>query len=131
MPTSPRSPGPSRLAINSLFPALGLTLLAMSYGTEAARRSPHVPILMAPAEQRSVPYKIEATRTVEPIQTADLTAQVGGLVTQIYFREGDEVAAGQSLFQIDPQVFEAAAERAAAVLARDRAQAETARLDLV
>ena len=93
------------------------------------RGVPRVPIVVARAEQRTVPYDIDATGTVEPIQSASVTAQAGGLVTRVAFREGDDVRAGQALFVIDPRPFEAAAARAAAVLARDRAQAETARLD--
>src|SRR5262249_39080840 len=63
------------------------------------------------------------------IQSASITAQVAGLVQRVAFREGDEVRQGQALILIDPRPFQAAAARAAALLARDRAQAETARLD--
>jgi multidrug efflux system membrane fusion protein len=80
-------------------------------------------------EQRLIPYEIEATGTVEPLRSAAVTAQVGGLVTRIAFREGDHVAEGQVLIELDRRSFEAAAERAAALLARDRAQAQSARLD--
>jgi multidrug efflux system membrane fusion protein len=66
---------------------------------------------------------------VEPIQSASVTAQVDGLVKRVAFREGDDVRAGQALFVLDSAPFQAAADRAAAVLTRDRAQAETARLD--
>lgn len=110
---------------------VGWILLVVGCGAAQSRRSPRVPILVAQVEQRSVPYEIDATGTVEPIQSADVTAQVGGLITRIGFREGDEVRAGHPLFQLDRRPLEAVAERAAAVLARDRAQAESARLDLV
>jgi multidrug efflux system membrane fusion protein len=109
---------------------LACVLLLLGCGAGPGRRTPRVPILVAQAEQRNIPYEIDATGTVEPIQSADVTAQVGGLVTGVGFREGDEVHAGQVLFRLDRRPFEAAAERAAAVLARDRAQAESARLDL-
>jgi|KBSSwiStaDraftv2_1062776.scaffolds.fasta_scaffold347768_2 multidrug efflux system membrane fusion protein len=109
---------------------LACVLLLLGCGAGPGRRTPRVPILVAQAEQRNIPYEIDATGTVEPIQSADVTAQVGGLVTGVGFREGDEVRAGQVLFRLDRRPFEAAAERAAAVLARDRAQAESARLDL-
>jgi multidrug efflux system membrane fusion protein len=112
------------------FLLLVLLLLVMGCGGAQGRRSPRVPILVAQAEERTVPYEIDATGTVEPIQSADVTAQVGGLITRIAFREGDEVPAGHVLFQLDRRPLEAVAERAAAVLARDRAQAESARLDL-
>ncbi len=86
--------------------------------------------MVAPVERRSIPYEIDATGTVEPVQSAAVTPQVGGLVRRIAFREGGEVRAGQVLVEIDPQPFQAAVARAAAVLARDRAQAESARLEL-
>jgi membrane fusion protein, multidrug efflux system len=108
-----------------------LTLAALVVGCSAApkRRAPRVPILVARAEQRSIPYEIEATGTVEPMQSAEVTPQVGGPVTKIAFHEGDEVRAGQVLIQIDPRPFLAAAERAAGALARDRAMEQAARND--
>lgn len=109
---------------------LVVTTVTLGCAGGQSRRAQRVPITVAIAERRSVPYEIEATGTVEAIQSAQVTAQVGGLVTRVAFREGDRVRAGQTLFQIDPRPFEATAERAAAVLARDRAQAETARLEL-
>src|SRR5206468_8561450 len=45
------------------------------------------------------------------------------------FREGDDVEAGQTLFQIDPRPFQAALDQAKAMLARDQAQAQSAVLD--
>ena len=45
------------------------------------------------------------------------------------FREGDDVAAGQLLFQIDPRPFQATLEQAQAMLARDHAQAQSAGAD--
>lgn len=107
-----------------------LLLLPLAIGcSEArARRNTSVPVVVAQVERRSVPYEIEATGTVEPLQSAEVTAQVGGLVTRVGFREGDEVRPGQLLFQIDPGPYRAAAERAAAVLSRDRALADAGRL---
>jgi multidrug efflux system membrane fusion protein len=129
-----RSPGnPVRsLALRGLAVALalaGLALLLAGCGASANRRTPRASILVAPVERRTVPYEIEATGTVEPREQAAVTAQVGGLITRVTFREGDDVAAGQRLVQIDPRPFQAAVDRAAAALARDRALARTARLD--
>src|SRR6266850_7741053 len=66
------------------------------------------------------------TGTVEPRQTASVQAQVTGILTRVAFHEGDEVAAGQLLFQIDPRPFQAGLEQAQAMLARDQAQARSA-----
>src|SRR5262245_10783151 len=114
--------------------ALAWLLLALPIagcGGAPKRRATRIPILVAQVEKRTVPYEIEATGTVEPIQTADVSAQVAGMITRVSFREGDEVKSGEVLFAIDHRPFEAAVERAAAMLAKDRAQAETAQLDLV
>ncbi|HKQ58379.1 MAG TPA: efflux RND transporter periplasmic adaptor subunit, partial [Candidatus Eisenbacteria bacterium] len=94
-----------------------------------ARGPQRVPVAVALAEQRSVPFEIDATGTVEPIQSAGVTAQTGGLVTRVTVREGAEVNAGAVLFQIDPRPYQAEVASAAAALARSRAQAETAVLD--
>jgi multidrug efflux system membrane fusion protein len=47
----------------------------------------------------------------------------------VRFKEGEEVHAGQLLFEIDPRPFKAALDQAKAVLARDEAQSENARRD--
>ncbi len=99
-------------------------------GGQQARRPGRIPVTVDRAESRSVPYELDASGTVESIASADVTAQVGGLVTAIPFREGDDVRAGAVLVQLDPRGFEAGVAQAAAVLARDRAQARSARLDL-
>src|SRR6266571_5003626 len=88
-----------------------------------------IPVTVARAEQRAVPYEIIATGTVEPRQTVSVQSQVTGVLTQVAFREGDDVAAGQVLFQIDPRPFQAALDQARAMLARDQAQAQSAVLD--
>jgi multidrug efflux system membrane fusion protein len=53
-------------------------------------------------------------------------SQVGGVLREVRFREGDEVQAGQVLFEIDPVPYRAAAQQARAVLARDKAQYDAA-----
>jgi len=75
-----------------------------------------------------VPYELDATGTVEPIASADVLPQVGGMVTRIAFHEGDDVRAGQVLVELDKTSFATEVARTAALLERDRAQARTARL---
>jgi multidrug efflux pump subunit AcrA (membrane-fusion protein) len=80
-----------------------------------------VPVAVARVTHRSVPYNIVANGTVEPMQTAQVQAQVTGILTRVTFKEGDEVKTGQVLFQIDPQPYKAALDQAAANLAKDLA----------
>jgi multidrug efflux system membrane fusion protein len=86
-----------------------------------------VPVTVAQAEQRSVPFEVSAPGTVEPMRAAAVTAQVSGMVTRVRFREGDEVREGTVLFEIDPRPYRNALEQAEAALARDLVQLENAR----
>jgi multidrug efflux system membrane fusion protein len=51
---------------------------------------------------------------------------VTGRIAEVHFSEGQDVAAGQPLFTIDPQPFQVALDQASAVLARDTAQSNNA-----
>jgi multidrug efflux system membrane fusion protein len=84
---------------------------------------------VATVAERPMPVALAATGTVEPIEEARVGSQVGGVVTRVAFREGDEVAAGQVLIELDRRPFQAALDQALGALARDRAQAENARLE--
>src|SRR6266566_3746414 len=110
------------VAALSLFFALGCS---KKVGGGASR----VPVTIARAEQRPVPYELSSTGTVEPRQTASVQAQVTGILTRVAFHEGDDVAAGQLLFQIDPRPFQATLDQAQAMLQRDQAQARSAAAD--
>src|SRR5919197_5923130 len=104
-------------------------VLALGCSHKGAGAPPRVPVTIARAEQRAVPYEILATGTVEPKQTVAVQSQLTGVLTRVAFREGDDVEAGQILFQIDPRPFQAALDQAKAMLARDQAQAQSAVLD--
>src|SRR5437879_167221 len=88
-----------------------------------------VPVTVAHAGQRAVPCEIPATGTAEPVQTVSVQSQVTGVLTHVTFHEGDDVTAGQVLFEIDPRPFQAALDGARAMLARDQAQHQAAELD--
>ncbi|HMA42435.1 MAG TPA: efflux RND transporter periplasmic adaptor subunit [Gemmatimonadales bacterium] len=81
---------------------------------------------VARVERRAVPYEIVATGTVEPMRTVAVTSRVGGMLQGVRFAEGEEVTAGQTLFEIDPGPYAAALQQAEANLSRDVAQAENA-----
>src|SRR5207245_1318215 len=110
------------VAALALFFALGCSKKA---GGGASR----VPVTIARAEQRPVPYELSSTGTVEPRQTASVQAQVTGILTRVAFHEGDDVAAGQLLVQSDPRPFQATPDQAQAMLQRDEAQARSAAAD--
>jgi len=112
------------ILVAALLPS---ALLGCSH--KGAGGSSRVPVTVAHAERRAVPFEIPATGTAEPVQTVSVQAQVTGVLTHVTFHEGDDVTAGQVLFEIDPRPFRAALEQARAVLARDQAQQQAAELD--
>ncbi len=54
-------------------------------------------------------------------QSVDLRARITGVVTQILFKDGQDVKAGQELFVIDPRPYRATLEQAEAQVASARA----------
>ena len=121
---------PSPALHASLFAAAALAaVLAASCSKPAVPARAPVPVTIAIAERGDAPYIVAANGIVEPIQTVAVQSQVGGSLTAVKFREGDEVKAGQVLFEIDPVPYRAALQQAQAVLARDQAQFENAKRD--
>ncbi|MEW6657162.1 MAG: efflux RND transporter periplasmic adaptor subunit [Thermodesulfobacteriota bacterium] len=90
---------------------------------------PAVPVLAALVTERTVPVELKAIGNVEAYATVNIKARVGGQITQVNFREGQDVAKGQLLFVIDPRPQETALRQAEANLARDQALAGKAQAD--
>lgn len=88
-----------------------------------------VAVTVANSTQGEAPYVVAANGVVEPLQSVAIQSQVGGVLTRVHFKEGDEVREGQVLFSIDSRPYDAALRQAQAMLARDVAQAENARRD--
>src|SRR5256885_718980 len=112
---------------------IGLRSAAVVLLTELAACSAHrggtvpkVPVSVARVERRSVPYELDANGTVEPIRSVDVLPQVNGTILHVHFAEGDEVAAGQVLFEIDPRQYSAALQQAEGKLLGDLTTATSA-----
>jgi multidrug efflux system membrane fusion protein len=82
---------------------------------------PSVAVTVVPVRRRSVPYDIEANGIVTPMQTANVSPQVDGIILEVNFSEGADVVKGQVLFHLDPRPYKAAYDQANAALARDKA----------
>jgi multidrug efflux system membrane fusion protein len=108
---------------------LVLALLLHGCSAKPKPRSGRVPVRVAVAAEMPMPFQLTSVGTVEAIQSANVAAQVGGVITRVAFREGDHVRAGQVLFRLDARPFRAALDQAVAVLERDRARAATARAE--
>lgn len=84
----------------------------------------------AEAKPAELPITLDALGTVTPLVTVTLTPQVGGVLTEVLFQEGQEVKKGQLLARIDPRPYEQALMQAQGTRARDEAQLDAARVTL-
>ena len=110
---------------------LAVALAACGGGTAKKLPPPEAPVRVAKVERRAVPLDVAAVGHVEASSIVSVKPQVGGVVLKVGFKEGDDVGAGQLLFQIDARPFEAALAQAKASLERDRARAAEAGRTLV
>jgi multidrug efflux system membrane fusion protein len=68
--------------------------------------------------------------TVTPRNIINVQNQVSGILTHVYFKEGDDVKEGQLLAQIDSRQLEASVKQAQGTLDRDKMLLQNARTDL-
>ena len=81
---------------------------------------PAMAVEVATAKSETVVDEIQATGTVEAVQSIELRPEADGRLVQIYVREGSIVGRGTPLFKIDDQALKAQVARAEAE--RDLAQ---------
>ena len=77
-----------------------------------------------------VPIYLDALGTIQAYNLVTVHAQVDGQLLRVNFNEGQEIAAGAVLAEIDPRLFQAAYDQAVANTARDAATLANAKLDL-
>jgi multidrug efflux system membrane fusion protein len=95
---------------------------------QAAAAGP--PVTIAQPAKRTVTDWDEFTGRFDAVEEVQVRARVGGFVTNVEFRDGAFVKAGDLLYIIDPRPFEAVAEQADGQLSDARAKAELAKREL-
>jgi multidrug efflux system membrane fusion protein len=83
---------------------------------------PPVPVSIAKAMRESVPTELRVVGTVEASAIVQVRSQISGPLDRVAFAEGQNVAKGDLLFEIDKRPFEQALLQADAAVSRDRAQ---------
>lgn len=107
---------------SSFIPVLTAALLAgCSNGQPQAPAAGPPQVGFVTLEPQSVTLSTELAGRTAAYETSDVRPQVNGLITARLFAEGDEVRAGQPLYRIDAQPYQAAVASARAALARARA----------
>lgn len=107
----------SAILFRYLFSAFGTHMMQVKM---KASMTPPVTVVKVFQTCRQKSYEIPARVTSK--SQIQVNARINGYLTKSYFKEGDYVKAGQVLFEIEPQEYQIAAERARADVQRARAQ---------
>ena len=113
---------PGRYAAPLLIAAAALAAASCS-GKKGPPPKQPIPVATTVVRRAAVPVTIQANGAVSPMQTANVSSQVDGIITRVNFQEGQDVEKGQVLFQIDARPYEAAYNQARANMTRDSATA--------
>ncbi len=143
LPDLPEVPAPEkprrRFPWSALIFLLLLALVAAGWWIRPQETTPPggrrgftgaVPVAAATAQSGALPVTVTALGTVTPLTTVTVRSQITGRLTGIFFKEGQDVKAGDALAEVDPRPYEAALKQAQGQLARDQAQLRNAQLDL-
>ncbi len=113
-----------------------LALLVAVIAYHVMHRQPprlHTPaqsVRVAPAVLGDMPEILSELGTVTPIATVTVLPELSGYLTEVAYQEGQDVAKGQLLVQIDPRQYEIDKQQAEAQLAKDEASLAQAQSDL-
>ncbi|WP_130620435.1 efflux RND transporter periplasmic adaptor subunit [Dyella amyloliquefaciens] len=107
-----------------------LMIVHILTGQKTRTGSPPQVVSTAAATLGDMPERLSALGTVTPIATVNVLPQLSGYLTEVGYQEGQDVAKGQFLAQIDPRQYEINKQQAEAQLAKDQASLDQARADL-
>ena len=107
-----------------------VAILAGGCSRGAKKEAAGVPVLVVKAVETNVPVQIDPPPVghVMAFSSVTIRPQIGGILSEVHFKEGSEVKSNALLFTIDPRPTQAALDAARAALARDTAQLENAKI---
>jgi multidrug efflux system membrane fusion protein len=103
---------------------------AATTATKGGPAQAPIPVTVAPAQKADFPVYLNGLGTVEPYKTVLVRSRVDGQVISVGFKQGEMVAQGDILVQIDPRPYQSALDQAVAKKAQDEATLKNARLNL-
>src|SRR6202522_1208214 len=89
-----------------------------------------ITITTVTAQKGDIGVYLDAIGTVTPVYTSAITAQVTGIIVGVHYTEGQRVAKGDALIDIDPRPFQATLLQAQGALERDQNLLAQAQMDL-
>jgi RND family efflux transporter MFP subunit len=115
------------LATTALKPLSG-TAPTAGKSTGPSSRLPEVTVSQ-PVRRRIIEWD-EYTGRFDAVEAVDVRARVSGYLTEVRFTDGQEVKAGDLLFEIDPRPYERALDQAKAQLDQAKVRVSNANLDV-
>ena len=127
---------PAKRLRRQLFGASLLLLLGGGYAFYHANAKPApqtappaIPVAVESLQAQKVEPFAEFSGRIDAVDYAEIRPQVAGRITEIRFKDGQQVKAGDVLFVIDPRPYQAAAARAAGDLASAVNNAKLAQIE--
>jgi HlyD family secretion protein len=110
----------NKLLVGAGAAVLFVVLVVISTG---ARRDRGQEVRFDKVARRDLVAAVTSSGKIQPKKKVDISADITGRITKIAVREGDFVKAGQFLLQIDPTIYQANLQQAAATMATAQAAA--------
>ena len=107
-----------------------LIVLRLLGGKTGYHAPPRQVVSAATATLGDMPEILNELGTVTPTDTVTVLPQLSGYLTEVAYREGQDVSKGQFLAQIDPRQYQIDKQQAQAQLAKDQAILDQAHTDL-
>lgn len=113
-----------------LIPAL--MVLVVSCGNKKSQQQgppPPIRVMVDTVTSTNAVYNDEFPGIITPLDQINLTSQVNGYVTGVYFKDGQDIKIGQLLYTIDAEVYNANYQQAVADLEVQKANLVKAQKD--
>lgn len=109
-----------------LFLSIGLVLQGCGSDEAKPAETPLAKVSVLSLQPQAVNFSENLPARVQAFRTAEIRPQVGGIIEKVLFKQGSEVKAGQALYKINAETFQADVNSNKASL--NKAEAEVVRL---
>jgi len=118
-----------RLPTENILNTLAAAAIALSVtgcspndaaGGAKSKAAPGVPVVTAQVVRKPMPLKLQAIGNVEAYTSVAVKSRMDGQIIAVRFQDGQDVKAGQLLFELDPRALEAQVRQLQANVVRDK-----------
>lgn len=106
------------------------TVLLLGPAHAQQQAAPPPAVVVEPAEMQVIAQRVDFVGRIEAIEKVELRARITGFLKEINFKDGDNVKEGETLFEIEPDPFQATIDQRQAQIASAKADLKNAELNL-